>query len=79
MSPMRPARPMMMKANLAAKLLPRLNKLNLQGVRINPCEPSGLLIVDKDVKFTFSKQSSRPRVSVPNANLSFTPHFCNKT
>ena len=48
----------MMKANLAAKLLPRLSKLNLQGVRINSCEPNGLLIVDKDVKFTISKQSS---------------------
>ena len=48
----------MMKANLAAKLLPRLSKLNLQGVHINSCEPNGLLIVDKDVKFTISKQSS---------------------
>ena len=48
----------MMKANLAAKLLARLSKLNLQGVCINSCEPNGLLIVDKDVKFTISKQSS---------------------
>ena len=47
-----------MKANLAAKLLSRLSKLNLQGVRINSCEPNGLLIVNKDVKFTISKQSS---------------------
>ena len=46
------------KENLTAKLLPRLSKLNLQGVRINSCEPNGLLIVDKDVKFTISKQSS---------------------
>ena len=45
----------MMKANLAAKLLPRLSKFNLQGVRINSCEPNGLLIVDKDAKFTISK------------------------
>ena len=37
---------------------PRLSELNLQGVRINSCEPNGLLIVDKDVKFTISKQSS---------------------
>ena len=58
MSPTRPARPMMMKANLAAKLLSRLSKFNLQGVRINSSEPNGLLIVDKDVKFTISKQSS---------------------
>ena len=79
MSPTRPARPMMMKANLATKLLPRLSKLNLQGVLINSCEPRGLLIVDKDVKFTISKQSSRLRVPAPNANLAFTPHFCNKT
>ena len=35
MSPTKPARPMMMKENLAAKLLPKLNKLNFQGVRIN--------------------------------------------
>ena len=55
MSLTRPARPMMIKANLAAKLLPKLSKLNLQGVRINSCEPNGLLIVDKDVKFTISK------------------------
>ena len=67
------------EANLIAKLLLRLNKLSLQGVRINSCEPSGLLIVDKDVKLTISKQSSHPRVSAPNANLAFTPHFCNKT
>ena len=65
----------MMKANLAAKLLSRLSKLNLQGVRINSCEPNGLLIVNKDVKFTISKQSSRPRVSAPNAKLAFTLVF----
>ena len=37
-----------------SRLLPRLSKLNLQGVHINSCEPNGLLIVDKDVKFTIS-------------------------
>ena len=76
----------MMKANLAAKLLPRLSKSNLQGVRINSCEPNGLLIVDKDTKFTISKQSSlspprfgtkrearfQPRILQQNAMLAFT-------
>ena len=66
----------MMKANLAAKLLPRLSKLNLQGVRINSCEPNRLLIVDKDVKFTISKQSSLspPRFGTKR-DVHFQPHI----
>ena len=64
-----------MKANLAAKLLPRLNELNLQGVRINSCEPNGLLIVDKDVKFTISKQSSLSPPRFAKCEVRFLPRI----
>ena len=66
----------MVEANLAAKLLPRLSKLNLQGVRINSCEPNGLLIVDKDIKFTISKQSSlSPRRFDTKREARFQPYI----
>ena len=64
------------EANLAAKLLPRLSKLNLQGVRINSCEPNRLLIIDKDVKFTISKHSSlSPPCFGTKREARFLPQF----
>ena len=63
MSLKRPAKPVSWltanteaEANLATKLLPRLSKLSLQGVHINFCEPSGLLIVNEDVELAISIQ-----------------------
>ena len=43
------------EAKRAAKLLPRLCKLSLQGVRNNFYELSGLLIIDEYVKLAISK------------------------
>ena len=76
----RPAKPMswlmankVAEANLAAKLLLRLCKLSLQGVRNNSCKPSGMLIIDKDIKLAISKQRLKTVLLAPNAKLAFSP------
>ena len=63
------------EANLTAKLLPRLCILSLQGVHNNSYEPSGLLIVDKNVKLAISKQRLKTVMLVPNTKLAFNPAF----
>ena len=63
------------KVNIAAKLLPRLCKLGLQGVRNNSCVPSGLLIVGEDVKLVISKQKLKTVLLALNAKLAFIPAF----
>jgi len=78
----RPAKPMsqimaniVAKANIAAKLLPRICKLSLQGVHNNSCVLSELLIVDEDVKLAISKQKLKTVLLVLNAKLAFSPIF----
>ena len=60
------------EANLAIKLLSSLSKLSLHGVRINSCEPSGLLIVDEDIEFIISKQKLKTVLLALNAKLAFS-------
>jgi len=62
-------------ANLIGKLLLRLCKLNLQGVRNNSYEPSGLLIIDEDVKLVISKQRLKTVMLALNVKLEFNPVF----
>jgi len=58
------------------KTPPKASELNLQGVRINSCEPNGLLIVD-NVKFTISKQSSlSPPLFDTKREVRFQPRIC---
>jgi len=66
------------EANLAAELLSRLSKLNLQGVHNNFCEPNGMLIVNEDVKLAISKQRLKTVLLAPNAKLTSASRFCNK-
>jgi len=66
------------EANITAKLLSRLCKLNLQGVRNNSCVPSGLLIVDEDVKLTISKQKLKAVLLALNVKLTFILVFSQK-
>ena len=61
------------EANLAAKLLSRLNKLSLQGVRNNSYEPSGLLINVEDVKLAISKMNLKTVMFAINVKLAFSP------
>ena len=63
------------EANPPIKLLPKLSKLSLQGVRNNSCEPSGMLIVDKDVKLAISKQRLKSVLLTPSEKLAFSPTF----
>ena len=63
------------EANLITKLLPRISKLILHRGHINSCEPSGLLIVDEDVKLAISKQRLKAVMLAPNAKFVFNPAF----
>ena len=63
------------EANLTAKLLLGLSKLGLQGVCINSCKPSGLLIVDEDIEFAISKQKLKTMLLALNVKLVFSPAF----
>ena len=50
-----------------------LSKFNLQEVRNNFCELSGLLIVDENVELVDSKQKLKIVLSIPNTTLVFSP------
>ena len=45
------------------------------GCRNNSCEPSGLLIVDEDVKLSISKQRLKTVTLASYAKLTFNPAF----
>ena len=63
------------EANIITKLLPRLSKCSLQGVHINSCEPSRLLIIDEDVNLTISEQKLKTVLLALNVKLAFSPTF----
>ena len=63
------------EANLAAKLLLRLSKLSLQGVCNNFYEPSGMLIIDEDIKIAISKKRLKTAMLALKAKLAFSPAF----
>jgi len=65
----------MADANLAAKLLPRLNKLSLQRDCNNTCEPNVLWIDDENVKLAISKKRLKTMILALNTKLTFSPAF----